>query len=78
MRLQPVTHSALRTMYVANEQMGKLHLEEFEFSEQVKAEWHDPELYAKLIAGESFINPSVTMQVQTQVQMQVKEGKPDA
>ena len=48
--------------------MGKLVLEEFEFSEQVKAEWHDTELYAKLIGGESFINPSVTMQVQTQVQ----------
>ncbi|HAR75571.1 MAG TPA: 6-carboxytetrahydropterin synthase QueD, partial [Psychrobacter sp.] len=32
------------------------------------------ELYAKLIRGESFINPSVTMQVQTQVQT----GKPDA
>ena len=43
--------------------MGELHLEDFEFSEQVKAEWHDPELYAKLIRGESFINPSVTMQV---------------
>ena len=34
----------------------------------------DPELYAKLIRGESFINPTVTMQVQTQVQV----GKPDA
>ena len=44
---------------VANEQMGKLVLEGFEFSEQVKAEWHDTELYAKLIAGESFINPSL-------------------
>lgn len=63
---------------VANAQMGELHLEDFEFSEQVKAEWHDPELYAKLIRGESFINPSVTMQVQAQVQTQVKEGKFDA
>ncbi len=59
---------------VANEQMGKLHLEAFEFSDQVSAEWHDPELYAKLIRGESFINPTVTMQVQTKVQV----GKPDA
>ena len=58
--------------------MGKLHLEAFEFSEQVKAEWHDPELYAKLMRGESFINPAVTMQVQTQAQTQVKKGKSDA
>ncbi|MGO3322089.1 MAG: hypothetical protein ACTILX_03930, partial [Psychrobacter faecalis] len=63
---------------VANAQMGELHLEDFEFSEQVKAEWHDPELYAKLIRGESFINPAVTMQVQPQVQTQVREGKFDA
>jgi 6-pyruvoyltetrahydropterin/6-carboxytetrahydropterin synthase len=53
---------------VANEQMGKLNLEAFEFSDQVSSEWHDPELYAKLIRGENFVNPSVTMQVQTQVQ----------
>ncbi len=51
---------------VANEQMGKLVLEDFEFSEQVCSEWHDPELYAKLIRGESFVNPSVTMQVHEQ------------
>lgn len=59
---------------VANEQMGKLNLEAFEFSDQVSSEWHDPELYAKLIRGESFVNPSVTMQVQPQVQA----GTPDA
>ena len=52
---------------VANEQMGKLALEDFAFSEQVSSEWHDPELYAKLIRGERFINPSVTMQVQPDV-----------
>ena len=57
---------------VDNDQMGALTLGDFEFSEQVSAEWHDPELYAKLIRGESFINPSVTMQVQTQVQTQVQ------
>ena len=45
---------------VANEQMGKLELEQFEFSDQVCQEWTDPELYAKLIRGESFMNPSVT------------------
>ena len=59
---------------VANEQMGQLNLEAFEFSDQVSAEWHDTDLYAKLIRGESFTNPMVTMQVQTQVQA----GKPDA
>ena len=59
---------------VANAQMGELNLEEFEFSDQVSAEWHDTELYTKLIRGERFINPSVTMQVHTQVQT----GKPDA
>ena len=49
---------------VTNEQMGKLVLDDFEFSEQVSAEWHDPELYAKLIRGDNFVNPAVTMQVQ--------------
>ena len=44
--------------------MGKLVLEEFDFSDQVRAEWHDPELSDKLIRGESFVNPTVTMQVQ--------------
>ena len=48
---------------VVNEQMGKLELNAFEFSAQVCAEWHDPQLYAKLISGEHFINPEVTMQV---------------
>ena len=56
---------------VANDQMGKLVLEDFEFSEQVSAEWSDSELYTKLIRGESFINPVVTMQVQTE---QVQAG----
>ncbi|WP_019672759.1 6-pyruvoyl trahydropterin synthase family protein [Psychrobacter lutiphocae] len=48
---------------VANEQMGKLALEDFEFSEQVKQEWHDPKMYDKLIAGECFVNPEVELQV---------------
>ena len=48
---------------VANEQMGKLTLEDFEFSEQIKQEWHDPMMFDKLIAGESFTNPSVDLQV---------------
>ncbi len=48
---------------VTNEQMGKLNLADFTFSEQVKAEWADPNMYDKLIAGNPFINPSVDMQV---------------
>ena len=52
---------------VANAQMGKLELAAFEFSEQVSSEWHDPQLYAKLVSGERFVNPSVTMQVIAQV-----------
>jgi 6-pyruvoyltetrahydropterin/6-carboxytetrahydropterin synthase len=51
---------------VANAQMGKLDLVDFEFSDQVRAEWYDPELYTKLIGGERFVNPSVTMQVYEQ------------
>ena len=48
---------------VNNEQMGKLCLTDFAFSEQVKAEWHDPNMYDKLIAGERFVNPQVDIQV---------------
>lgn len=48
---------------VSNEQMGKLQLSDFAFSEQVKAEWSDSQMYDKLIAGERFINPEVEMQV---------------
>lgn len=48
---------------VANKHMGKLELTDFEFSEQVKAEWHDPQMYDKLLQGQPFINPSVELQV---------------
>ncbi|WP_317199358.1 6-carboxytetrahydropterin synthase [uncultured Psychrobacter sp.] len=58
---------------VANAQMGELRLEDFEFSEQVQSEWHDSKLYAKLIKGERFINPTVLMQVDTKVQVDSKE-----
>lgn len=34
-------------------------LEDIVFSEQVKAEWIDPEMWDKLIRGEKFINPTV-------------------
>ena len=48
---------------VANEYMGKLALTDFEFSEQVKAEWQDPKMFDKLIHGQPFINPTVELQV---------------
>lgn len=48
---------------VANEQMGKLELADFEFSEQVRAEWSDPQMYDKLVRGEKFYNPQVSLQV---------------
>lgn len=48
---------------VANEQMGKLELTDFEFSEQVRAEWSDPQMYDKLVRGEKFYNPQVSLQV---------------
>lgn len=40
-----------------SELMGKIDLREVMFSEQVKAEWSDPRMWDKLLAGEIFINP---------------------
>jgi len=40
-----------------SELMGKIDLKEVTFSEQVKAEWSDPWMWDKLLAGEIFINP---------------------
>lgn len=48
---------------VINERMGKLSLEEFEFSAQVKAEWGDPLLFDKLKQGLTFVNPKPLKQV---------------
>lgn len=48
---------------VINEQMGKLHLPDFQFSQAIKDEWTDPAMYDKLIAGQEFINPAVVLQV---------------
>ena len=48
---------------VDNVQMGELRLADFDFSEQIKAEWHDPLLYEKLKKGVKFINPEVDLQV---------------
>ena len=40
-----------------SELMGKIELETIRFSEQVKSEWSDPELWDKLLRQESIINP---------------------
>ena len=48
---------------IENAQMGLLNLDQIEFSEQVKAEWADPEMFDKLIRGIKFQNPSVDLQV---------------
>lgn len=49
---------------VESERMGKLSLDMFEFSEQVKAEWGDSELFDKLKRGEKFVNPKPLRQVE--------------
>lgn len=48
---------------VLNAQMGELMLTDFDFSDAVKAEWSDPLMYDKLINGEKFFNPTVSLQV---------------
>ncbi|WP_296402249.1 6-carboxytetrahydropterin synthase [Psychrobacter sp.] len=48
---------------ISNEHMGILNLEDFEFSDQVMQEWNDPKMYQKLLAGETFVNPKVSLQV---------------
>lgn len=46
-----------------NPRMGLIPLDGIVFSEQVRAEWKDPDLYNKLLRGESFVNPDVPQQV---------------
>jgi 6-pyruvoyltetrahydropterin/6-carboxytetrahydropterin synthase len=48
---------------VENPRMGLISLNDIIFSEQVCAEWSDPQLYEKLKRGESFNNPVVIPQV---------------
>ncbi|RKG35774.1 6-carboxytetrahydropterin synthase [Acinetobacter guerrae] len=48
---------------IENIQMGKLDLENIEFSEQVRSEWSDPEMYKQLKRGTKFQNPKVELQV---------------
>ena len=40
-----------------NANMGVIDLEKIIFSDAIKEDWHDPKLWDKIIAGETFINP---------------------
>lgn len=69
-RLQSVIVHETQTGYaqcfredVENPRMGLIRLEDIVFSDQVRAEWADPEMFEKLKRGDSFINPVVTPQV---------------
>jgi 6-pyruvoyltetrahydropterin/6-carboxytetrahydropterin synthase len=42
----------------SNPRMGEFELSRISFSEQVKSEWANPQMFAKLLAGEPFINPT--------------------
>ncbi|MBE9609057.1 6-pyruvoyl trahydropterin synthase family protein [Chitinilyticum piscinae] len=46
-----------------NPRMGEIRLEEIVFSEQCQAEWRDPQLYRKLLAGARFENSTPPRQV---------------
>ena len=48
---------------VLNPRMGQIELEAIVFSEQVRLEWPDFELYEKLKRGEHFANPVVERQI---------------
>lgn len=48
---------------VDNPRMGPLSLAAIAFSDQVRAEWPDPELYERLKRGDPFVNPVVERQV---------------
>jgi 6-pyruvoyltetrahydropterin/6-carboxytetrahydropterin synthase len=46
-----------------NPRMGEIALTDIIFSEQVRIEWQDPELYARLLAGDAFVNQTPPQQV---------------
>lgn len=48
---------------VLNPRMGKIALEDIVFSDQVRAEWPDSDMYEKLKRGERFTNPRVVHQI---------------
>ncbi|NWK73633.1 6-carboxytetrahydropterin synthase [Acinetobacter cumulans] len=48
---------------IQNEQMGVLDLEQIVFSEQIQAEWSNPQMFEQLKKGLKFQNPQVELQV---------------
>ncbi|MFC4160005.1 6-pyruvoyl trahydropterin synthase family protein [Chitinimonas lacunae] len=46
-----------------NPRMGEIALDSVVFSDQVRAEWHDPAMLEKLLRGERFLNPAVERQI---------------
>lgn len=46
-----------------NPRMGVINLADIAFSEQVQLEWPEPGFWRALLAGERYVNPSVTRQV---------------
>lgn len=48
---------------IENPRMGRIELADMIFSPQVCNEWSDAQMYEKLKRGESFINPTVSLQV---------------
>ena len=47
----------------SNPRMGLIPLEQIVFSDQVRSEWHDPQMYHKVLNHEHFVNPQARQQV---------------
>lgn len=59
---ETVTGYAEANLYdVASLFASQFELEDIIFSDEIKAEWSDPEMWDKLIAGEKFVNPTVEL-----------------
>lgn len=48
---------------VDNPRMGLIDLHQIVFSPQVRQEWHEPDMWERLLRGEFFENPEVSLQV---------------
>ena len=46
-----------------NAEMGEIALKDVVFSAQAKAEWSDPKMWDKLLAGVKFQNPKIALQI---------------
>lgn len=56
-----------------NPRMGNIQLKEIVFSEQVSAEWQDPEMYMRLLRGEHFKNIAPDLQIKPLIMPDIKE-----